>query len=173
MLLWVQQTWGQHTSPCIVTAIQSLLGYSSPGIRWPRSVLSVAETQIAPAHHQLTLTGSLRLLLMLTAHLLSWLPSELYQYCYTPQVLLLPIGTVSSTWKSSCRLELGLHPWTALVFLFWVHIAFYLSSSLREFSNLWVYYCTVHYNNDNDKNVTLKSMMSLKIHVRPSLLDNE
>ena len=79
------------------------------------------------------------------ANLLPRLPSKLHRYRYTPQILLLPISTMSWSWKSTHRLELGLHPWTALGFLFWVHTTFYLSSSLREFCNLWLYYCSFLY----------------------------
>lgn len=83
--------------------------FSSPHIRCLRSVLSIPETHSTWAHKQLTPTGCLMLLLMLTAPLLPLLPSKLHRHHYTLQILVLPISNISSPQKTTCRLELRLH----------------------------------------------------------------
>lgn len=76
-------------------------------MRCLRSVLSIAEAQSTPA-------ANLKKVLCVAAHA-HWTPCPLAALraaqvpLHSPDDTAVTIGTMGSSWKSNCRLELGLH----------------------------------------------------------------
>lgn len=81
-------------------------------------------------------TGCLVLLLMFVAALFPHLSSKLHRYHYTLQILLLPTSTISSSQKSKCRLQLGLH--MVGIFYFRYTPLFMLPIHWKKICNLWL-----------------------------------